>query len=505
MSRYSTFVDLLRDRAADTPDRLASISLKDGEVEGTRLSFGEIDTRAAAIAAALLDRGRPGEPVLVPATTSGEFLTAFLGCLYAGMPAVPVAAPRGHRYAERLAAVVRDARTHLVLTNGPLASAFGDHVNERSGTLPIEPVRIETISSDAAAAWQRPALSASTIALLQYTSGSTSDPRGVIVTHANLLHNEEAIRRAFDLSERSIVVSWLPLFHDMGLIGTLLQPLYAGAVSVLMSPNAFLQRPSRWLRAISRYRATTSGGPNFAYDLCTRRIRPDEMDGIDLSSWEVAFNGAEPVRAGTLERFAARFAAHGFQSRAFLPCYGLAEATLLVTGSRAGAAHVQHFETSALGQGVVRPARVAGSAQAEAVRHLVGCGPVAKGLRVAIVDPETRELCPLDRVGEIWLAGPSVCRGYRNRPDETRHTFAARLADAGTGPQPTEAAATGPYLRTGDLGFLCDGELFVAGRAKDLIIVRGHNLHPQDIEWTVESCHPGRPPRGMRRVRGRRR
>ena len=513
MSRHSTFVDLLRDRAADTPGRLASISLKDGETEGARLSFGEIDTRAAAIAAALLERGRPGEPVLVPATTSGEFLTAFLGCLYAGMPAVPVAAPRGHRYAERLAAVVRDTRTRLVLTNGPLASAFGDHVNERSGTLPIEPVRIETIASGAAgrrpagrrrrriAAWRPaccgwwgwrpgPALSASTIALLQYTSGSTSDPRGVIVTHANLLHNEEAIRRAFDLSERSIVVSWLPLFHDMGLIGTLLQPLYAGAMSVLMSPNAFLQRPSRWLQAISRYGATTSGGPNFAYDLCTRRIRPDEMDGIDLSSWEVAFNGAEPVRAGTLERFVARFAAHGFQSRAFLPCYGLAEATLLVTGSRTGAAHVQHLETSALGQGVVRPARVAGSAQAEAVRHLVGCGSVAEGLRVAIVDPETHELCPLDRVGEIWLAGPSVCQGYWNRPDETRHTFAARLADAGAGPQPTEAAAGGPYLRTGDLGFLCDGELFVAGRAKDLIIVRGHNLHPQDIEWTVESCHP---------------
>lgn len=300
-----------------------------------------------------------------------------------------------------------------------------------------------------------------------------------MVTHGNIVTNEEMIRCAFDQSESSIIVSWLPLYHDMGLIGGVLQPLYVGAGCVLMSPVSFLQRPRRWLEVITEHKATTSGGPNFAYDLCVRKIPAAERDGLDLSSWKVAFNGAEPVRSETMERFAAAFGPCGFQKRAFYPCYGLAEATLFVTGGEVEAEpRLVSVSAEALQEN-----RVVESVETDR-KALVGCGRPWMDHEVLVVDPETQSPCSAARVGEIWIAGPSVARGYWNRPQETTRDFAARLS----------IKEGQNYLRTGDLGFFHDGQLFITGRLKDLIIVRGRNLYPQDIEYTVESCHPSLRP-----------
>jgi acyl-CoA synthetase (AMP-forming)/AMP-acid ligase II len=301
------------------------------------------------------------------------------------------------------------------------------------------------------------------LAFLQYTSGSTATPKGVMVSHGNLLHNEAIIQQAFAQTSESVIVSWLPLYHDMGLIGNVLQPLYVGAHSVLMSPVAFLQSPFRWLKAISHYRATTSGGPNFAYDLCVRKITEEQKAGLDLSSWQLAFNGAEPIRAETLDRFAKAFASCGFRREAFFPCYGLAEATLFVAGKTQSNAPavIKHFETAALSNNRV----IEATDESQDRLSLVGCGGPGMGQTILIVNPETARVCPPGDVGEIWVSGASVAGGYWNQPEATERTFHASLAES----------SAGPFLRTGDLGFLQAGELFVTGRLKDLIIIRGRN------------------------------
>src|SRR4051812_47847830 len=298
-----------------------------------------------------------------------------------------------------------------------------------------------------------------------------------MVSHANILDNERMIQNAFATKPGSVIVGWLPLFHDMGLIGNVLQPLYAGVPCILMSPIDFLQRPLRWLQAISRYRATTSGGPNFAYDLCARKITPEQRAALDLSSWTVAFNGAEPIQPDTLDRFVEAFGPCGFRREAFYPCYGLAEATLIVSGGcPASAAATRCFGATHLKHHRV----VEEDATASDARALVGCGQALAGQSLAVVDTATLARCEPDRVGEIWLAGPSVAQGYWEQPLETERSFRARLTDGGEG----------PFLRTGDLGFIHDGEVFITGRLKDLIIIRGRNYYPQDIELAAERSHP---------------
>jgi acyl-CoA synthetase (AMP-forming)/AMP-acid ligase II len=338
-------------------------------------------------------------------------------------------------------------------------------------------IATDKVISGAADEWQDPDVAASTLALLQYTSGSTAIPRGVMVSHHNLLQNSSHIDQAFEITADDVSVTWLPMFHDMGLNNGIIQPLYGGRRCVIMPPQSFLQRPVRWLQAISRYQATISGGPNFAYEMCTRKITGEQRSTLDLGNWRVAYNGAEPVRADTLKRFAQTFASCGFRPNYSYPCYGLAEATLIVSGGIVKNEPIlRNAQVGALEHNDV----LESSGRQLNVRTLVGCGRAMLDTRIVIVHPESSIACGPNEVGEIWVSSPSVAPGYWNRPEETEITFRAYLTGSGEG----------PFLRTGDLGFLTDGELFVTGRLKDLIIISGRNLYPQEIELTVQQSHP---------------
>ena len=476
----ATLSRLLADRAQAHPSREA-FRLLDGDAE-TVLSYGELDRRARAVAARLGLRAR-GERALLLYPPGLDFIAAFFGCLYAGAVAVPIFPPRRNRGLERLLVIASDARPRWLLSAPSLAQRLEEWMQATPEVADAELV-ITTARSGDPCEGGPVDLEEDSLAFLQYTSGSTSDPKGVRVTHGNLMANEEAIRRAFGQDAESVVVSWLPVYHDMGLIGGVLQPLYVGARCVLLPPLSFLQRPLSWLRAIDRFRGTTSGGPDFAYSLCCDRISQEERRGLDLSSWRVAFNGSEPVRAATLDRFATAFAGCGFDRRALFPCYGLAEATLFVSGGEVAAPPVIR-SVSASG---LEEHRVAAPAQEVDARLLVGCGQVAPRHCVEIVDPESRRRCEVEEVGEIWVRGPSVADGYWRGGEICREGFFGHLAE-----EPQEE----PFLRTGDLGFLLDGELFVTGRRKDLIILRGRNHYPQDLELTAERAHPAVQPGGV--------
>ncbi|WP_437535241.1 thioester reductase domain-containing protein [Sorangium sp. So ce726] len=473
------WIDVLQRWAGERPDALVFRFLVDGESEEVTRTFAQLDREARSIAAALQDLGAPGERVLLLYPPGLDFISAFLGCLYAGAIAVPAYPPDPSRLARtlpRLSAIVANAEARLALTTSTIAAFAGALVETAPDLAAMRWVATDVLA-DGGAHWRMPSLQEDTLAFLLYTSGSTGTPKGVRVSHGNLLHNSRAIQANFGHTDASIGVGWLPLYHDMGLIGKVLQPLYAGASCTLLSPLDFLKRPFRWLQAISRYGATTSGGPNFAYDLCARRISPAERAALDLSRWQVAFVGAEPVRLETLERFAEAFGERGFRREAFFPCYGLAESTLMVTGGWLGSsAGTLSVRRDTLQQGRIEEAREGEGG----VQPLVGNGPVAPNQQVIIVDPERKTRCPAEQVGEIWVAGPSVAQGYWNRPAETAETFGARLLDTGEG----------PFLRTGDLGFLRGGQLYITGRCKDLIILRGKNYYPQDIEQAVERSHP---------------
>ncbi len=459
-------------RARDSPPARAFTFLSDGEGAEEHLSYADLDERARAIAALLQEHGARGERVLLLYPPGLAYIAAFFGCLYAGAVAVPAYPPRLNRSLPRLRSILEDARPRLALTTAAIFARVDGWRGQAPWLGAVRWLETDGIDLERADSWEDPEAGEGTLAFLQYTSGSTGTPKGVMLSHGNLLHNSRELRRCFGYTAESRVVIWLPPYHDMGLIGGILQPVHGGFPAVLMAPVSFLQQPRRWLAAIARTRATLSGGPDFAYDLCVRRIPPAERAGLDLSSWEVAFSGAEPVRAATLDRFAEAFAPCGFRRRAFYPCYGLAEATLIVSGGAPGAGPVERgFAAEPLERHRVVAAATDG-------RRLVGNGQGLVDQRVAIVDPESATLCPPAEVGEIWVAGPSVAQGYWNRPEETAEVFRARLSGRGE-----------TYLRTGDLGFLHGGELFITGRLKDLIIVRGRNLYPQDIEATVEAAH----------------
>jgi amino acid adenylation domain-containing protein len=482
MTQISNLVDLLQRRVWERPLQNAYTFLIDGEAEEINLTYEQVDRRARAIAARLQSLNATGERVLLLYPPGLDYITAFWGCLYAGAIAVPAYPPRQNRSLLRLQAVAADAESTLALTTSSLLSKV-DALTSQCGELnKLRWLATETIPDELAQQWRCPSLGSDDLAFLQYTSGSTSTPKGVMIAHGNLLSNERMIQEAFSQTEQSVIVGWLPLYHDMGLIGNVLQPIYVGAKCILMSPVSFLQNPLRWLAAISRYRATTSGGPNFAYDLCVRKIDAQQRELLDLSSWEVAFNGAEPVRESSMTAFAAAFAPCGFRMKAFRPCYGLAEATLLVSSQTPMQASplVKFVDAEALQNNLA----IEWTGDQKGHRSLVSCGQPPSGQQVYVLHPESLTACLPGEVGEICVSGPNVARGYWNRPEETALTFKSHLSQG----------LPEPLLRSGDLGVLLDGNLFVTGRLKDLIIIRGQNHYPQDIERTIEQSHPSLRP-----------
>ena len=478
-ANVSTLVELLRWRVLQQPEQRIYTYLGDGEVEGANLTFAALDWQARAIGALLQSYGAGGERALLLYPAGLEFIPAFFGCLYAGVVAVPMPPPniaQPQRTLPRLRTIANDAHPMLALTTSSILSKVESLFAHAPELQTMHWLATDKVVSSAEQGWRDPGVTSDTLALLQYTSGSTAVPRGVMVSHGNLLANSAHISQAFEVTSDTVSVTWLPVFHDMGLTNGIVQPVYGGRQCVLMPPQSFLQRPVRWLQAVSRYRATVSGGPNFAYEMCARKITPEQRNALDLSNWKVAYNGAEPVRADTLKRFAGTFAACGFRPNFFYPCYGLAEATLIVSGGLVEDEPVLcTTQVAALEHNGVAEA----SDAAQNVRTLVGCGRAVPDTKIVIVDPESMTACAPDEIGEIWVSSPSVTQGYWNRPEETKLTFHAYLADTGEE----------PFLRTGDLGFLRDGELFVTGRLKDLIIIGGRNLYPHDIELTVEQSH----------------
>jgi len=504
-----TLVNLLSDRVSQKPDQVAYSFLEDGQRESDSLTYRQLDEKARAIAAYLQAQLSPGDRVLLVYPQGLEAIAALFGCFYAGVVAVPAPAPepsRLKRTLPRLEAIAADAGAALILTTSNLltkrdgnltfqARSFVGRIKKRSSlllhyyltaeattlqtshlaTLPW--IATEAIPAHVADQWQAPQISGDTLAYLQYTSGSTSTPKGVMLDHTNLMGHLAALQQAGGYDSNSVTVTWMPYFHDYGLVEGILEPLYNGTPCYLMSPTAFIKQPLRWLKAISHYGATHSQAPNFAYAYCLRRIMPAERDTLNLSGWQAAGNAAEPINPEVMEQFCQIFASCGFARHAFAPAYGLAEATLLVTTSRKSDAPV--FCT--VHAGALAQNRVVETATGQ---RLAGSGRLLEATQVMIVDPETRTCCALDEVGEIWVASEGAARGYWQRPDATQETFCADLAETGEG----------SFLRTGDLGFIKDGELFVTSRLKDLIIIRGENYYPQDIEWVVEKSHPALRP-----------
>lgn len=477
VTSVASFIDILHNRAVHQPDQKAFTFLQDGETESNSLTYKQLEQQAQAIASQLQYLALTGERALLLYPPGLEFIVAFFGCLYAGVIGVPAYPPRSNQRMTRLSAIVADASAKVALTTNSLLKDIKNRFAQDSELSILNTLATDNIDNNQAHKWQKPQINSDTLAFLQYTSGSTGTPKGVMVTHGNLQHNCEYMRQAFQLTPESVSVSWLPTFHDMGLILGILEPLYTGFPEILMPPTSFIQQPIKWLRTISRYKATHSGGPNFAYELCINKITQEQLETLDLSTWRCAYNGAEPVRQQTLEQFVAKFKFCGFCSNFLYPCYGMAEATLMISGGLVDAEPVYcTIKADELEQNQI----VEASSNRQSVKHLVGCGREWLDTKIVIADPESLSQCPPNQVGEIWISGCSTAQGYWKRPEQTEQTFKAQLRDT---PQET-------FLRTGDLGFLKNGELFITGRLKDVIIIRGRNHYPQDIELTVEQCHP---------------
>ena len=472
--------DILIDRAqhwgAVSGHKVAYSFLRDGELVEDALDYAGLDRRARSLGALLQQRCSRGSRALLLFPSGIDFVVAFVACLYAGVIAVPVNNPKPKQlHWQRLATIVEDAGVEIVLTTAENLVKSGDWLDHMEAFAELPKVAVDALETDVSDLWRDPGVDRGDIAFLQYTSGSTGTPKGVMVSHGNLMHNLDLIEKEFGHSHDSVFVTWLPLFHDLGLIGNMLQALYLGASCYLMTPMAFLQRPIRWLRAISSYGGTTSMAPNFAYERCLD-IPEDERQGLDLSSWRVALNGAEAIRARTVIDFEKAYASYGFSPSTSFPAYGMAEITLIATtADKNGLAVVVHAQADAYRDGRFVPSAPFASGSMQ----LVSSGRAGSDLEIAIVDPDSLERCAPDVVGEVWIGGGSVCQGYWNRPRESERTFAARTSDG-----------SGPFLRTGDMAFEHEGEIFISGRLKEMIIIRGQNYYPQDIENLLQLTSP---------------
>jgi len=464
---------ILRERTEADPERLACTFLDDHAPSPVRRTYADLDRQARALAAELQDRHEPGTRVLLLYPPGIEFLIAFLGCLYARVVPATAYPPRPGQSLTAIEGILSDCGAAEVLTTGVL----GAHLDQRTeaGEQLSAPLRLtDRVDLGAAAAWRDPGVGPEDLAFLQYTSGSTGEPKGVMVSHRGLVSTCTDVHRGFSHTPDSVMVSWLPTFHDMGLIYGVLLPLMVGFPTFLMAPVTFLRKPVRWLQAISEHRGTHTSAPNFAYELCLRKVGDEELSQLDLSSWRVAANGAEAVRQETHEGFLRRFAPCGVRDDLFCPSYGLAEVGLKVaTGRQGDPALAVRVDREALEEHRLVPL----DEDDPAGTTLVGCGFSQIGARIEIVDPSTHCLCPSDRIGEIWVASTSVAEGYWQRPELSEQVFRARTADG-----------EGPFLRTGDLGFLYEGQLFIAGRIKDLVVIRGRNYYSHDIERTAEEA-----------------
>lgn len=475
---------VLTAREALHPDKPA-FSFYDSEFNPLTISYSELAKSARRIAGALVARLKSQDRVLLVLPPGDLFLSAFIGSIYAGTIAVPTAVPKVVRSLDiammRLAVVVRSCDAQLALASSHLIEQLRNISNPEVAAIVAS---LDWLSIEEALQYkpvEPVAAREDDIAFLQYTSGSTGNPKGVIVTHANMMANEAQIQKAFGVTQTSNVVSWLPHHHDMGLIGGLLQPLYIGSQGFVISPESFVRRPLRWLKLISDTGAAASGGPNFAYDLCVRQIRDEDLETLDLSRWEVAFCGAEPIQAAVLESFIIRFARCGFNAKAFLPCYGLAEATLLVTGGPAK----QGLQISSLKIEDLTQEKLTLACQSESATRVVACGQAADDVELYIADVRTGHALPEGKIGEIWVTGPNVSSGYWNNPSATQDTYVFVSERSGR-----------RFLKTGDLGGIIDGQLIITGRSKELIILNGHNLFPSDIECIACSEDPRFSPSG---------
>jgi acyl-CoA synthetase (AMP-forming)/AMP-acid ligase II len=494
-----SLVDVLHNRARRHGERPLYQQIAVGEIVGT-LSYAEADRRARALATRLREHAEIGDRVLLLYPFGLEYPAVFLACLYAGLIAVPAFPPDKQRAVKtmpRVSAIIRDADAKLILTTAELAPTV-----EFARAEARDPEALKILASDEiitrdedAEAWQRPATLEREIAFLQYTSGSTGTPKGVIIGHDNLFAHQRLAHEKFAQPEAARTVSWLPFYHDMGLIGSLLYPLYHGGTTLLMSPTAFLRRPLAWLEAVSTFQAAVSTGPNFAYDLCVEKARDEDLARLDLSSWRLTVSGAEPLRASTIERFCDRFAGCGFRPETFMPCFGMAEATLMVSGGPLELApNIRWFDKHALWAGRAEPVDEDAIAARELefrARPYVSCGTPMREHQIAIVDPETRARLPDGHEGEIWLRGPSVGRGYWGDRETTTARFEATIVGEDDGPQPPRegmavlAGRRRNWFRTADTGFVVDAELYGSGRLVDVVTVDERSHQPHDIERSV--------------------
>lgn len=470
------FVNLFRSRVAEHADKRALVFLRESGSSMTEegVSYRDLDARARRVAAWLQENAAPGERAILLFPPGPEFVVGFLGCLYAGVIAVPAPlTAAGGNGASRCRALAVDSQASVILTESSLAATVRDWIRHHILPGHVRHAATDMLPTISPRAWKPLKLTAKTTALLQYTSGSTDLPKGVAVTHGNLMHNQHLIRQALGTGGDIKMVGWLPHFHDMGLIGQLLHPLYLGGTTHFMSPLTFLMRPHRWLWAISRFRGTVSVAPNFAFGLAADRVTDEQLAELDLSSLRMLCNGSEPVQHDTLQAFIERFRHAGLDERAILPCYGLAESTLFVTGTKGRGMVTRTADPQALERHKLRDAASPANGSV-----LVSCG-IPTGVTARIVDPRTRRPLPDGDVGEIWVRGASVATGYWNRPAESVQTFRATSTDGEF-----------PFLRTGDLGVLDEGELYVIGRLKEVLIINGRNLYPSDIERAACRAHP---------------